>query len=91
MDLKIEYKDISKLYKITVAKDEVRLKMPPNIEPLLKERLIEFTRRVSKQIYENFKHSMRGHVIIKERSGKFRVRMESDHRKNIEYITIEEN
>lgn len=60
MIVKIEYKD-TKLYKLTVAKDEVRVKLPSDIDESLQTRLVQLSELVAQQIYSNYIGTERGY------------------------------
>jgi len=61
MVVTVEYKEITKLFKLTVAKSEVRLKLPPNIDADLQDYLIDLSGRVAERIYENYVGTERGY------------------------------
>jgi hypothetical protein len=79
MNLKIEYKEITKLYKLTVAKDEVRLKLPPNIDGDLSDHLIKMSSKVAEKIYANYIGTERGYWKFER--GYWRISMMGNDRK----------
>lgn len=85
MNIKIEHKDISKKYKLTVARDEVRIKLPMEIDPDCKKKLVDLSTKVAQKIHSNFTFTQRGYWKF---DGNFwRITLQGERRKETIFFT----
>lgn len=81
MNIKIEYKQIAKLYKLTVAKDEVRIKLPENVDEGIKTEILKLSCEVAKRIYTSYVGTERGYWVKDPQQGYWTICMMGNNRK----------
>jgi hypothetical protein len=79
VEIVIQEKTGTQKPKLTVAGDEIRIKLPKSLSEELKNRLIIFSKSVAKSLYTNFIGTMRGHFSMMNH-GEYYILMQNNSR-----------